>query len=547
MSLLMDALKQAEENKNKEASRPGLPAHEPRAGGAPDSQDTLEFTQDDLFPPSRVEESMSIAEEPLMADEAPDAPIPLLAAPREAQADEVPLAEELDFSEIEAAIATEADTGDSAPAVAPLEPPSEPPAPVSPLPADEPAMEAAAPAVTQASTDSARDNPQDKFQDNPGGDLPEEGVGVSGNGEGGLSLEPSPPASTADDAARLLAAGSRRQSRSRRRLFILSGVLLLVVLALVGAYYYWSRQLLVQPLATPASLPPSTPVETASEQPEEGPAAPVTEHVSPETAPAPLSPAESGKPSPRAHATATPAPGSTPAQARPAPPPRQAPPPPPREKQAPPAKQAAQPVIERHAGQPNTYQMLVSAYQAYQENRIQDARRLYEQVLDRQPRNRDALLGLASVAARQGREDEARALYRRQLVADPKDGVAQTGLLSLLSTGDPVANESLIKEMMREHGETHYLRFALGNVYAAQSRWEEAQQSYFRAYSAAPHNPNYLFNLAVSLDHLHQDRLALQYYRWALSQAKGQAVKFDVEGARQRVRTLTAAVSGETP
>ncbi len=212
-----------------------------------------------------------------------------------------------------------------------------------------------------------------------------------------------------------------------------------------------------------------------------------------------------------------------------------------------PVKKPESPSPQRRTDSPSIYQLLSTAYQAYQGNRILDARHYYQQVLTRQPRNRDALLGLAAVAVRQGYNDEAQSLYRRQLELDPKDGTAQTGLLNLLSTGDSGANESLIKQMLRKHGETAYLRFALGNAYAAQLRWEEAQRSYFRAYSAAPQNANYLFNLAVSLDHLHQDRMALQYYQWAIDMAAGQVAKFDIEAARQRIRILSASVSAGQP
>ncbi|HFD92670.1 MAG TPA: tetratricopeptide repeat protein [Gammaproteobacteria bacterium] len=529
MSLLMDALKQAEQNKHKGETASSTAPEVPVAGSSdsagqdqpvPMPGDPLFREEDRAVSPPGEEAGSTVMSLPPPADETG------------ADDDEVPLADELDFSEIEAAIAAEERAANP-------DPPR--PGTTSPgmhLETEEAVEEAPAPTIdtTPVMADTA-----------PGTDDGVQGgrsFGSSDQGSGQGSETPPEPAQslkTADDAARLIAAGSRRRSRARKRQFMLMGVLFAVVLAMTGAYYYWSYQLHVQPVTLPAPLVPAPVADMdiparQAENPE-----PVTQPVivmprremasSPEAVPTPRETASSSSP---------------PARTQVVTPPREKPPARKTVKKPTVADKPAAVVIERHAGQPSTYQMLTMAYQAYREDRIQDARRLYEKVLDRQPRNRDALLGLASVAVRQGRNDEARALYRRQLEADPKDGIAQTGLLSLLSTGDPVANESLIKQMLREHGETPYLRFALGNVYAAQSRWEEAQQSYFRAYSAAPQNANYLFNLAVSLDHLHQDRMALQYYRWAVSQAGGQAVKFDVEGARQRIRALTAAISGGT-
>ena len=73
---------------------------------------------------------------------------------------------------------------------------------------------------------------------------------------------------------------------------------------------------------------------------------------------------------------------------------------------------------------------------------------------------------------------------------------------------------------------------------ASQARWREAQQAYFRAYTAEPDNPDYQFNLAVALDQLRQPRLALQYYQSALAAAAARPAAFDQAQATARVREL---------
>jgi tetratricopeptide (TPR) repeat protein len=57
-----------------------------------------------------------------------------------------------------------------------------------------------------------------------------------------------------------------------------------------------------------------------------------------------------------------------------------------------------------------------------------EARKVYEQILERDPASRPALLGLARVARSQNRLDEARALYERLLAANPKDPEALNGM-----------------------------------------------------------------------------------------------------------------------
>ena len=74
---------------------------------------------------------------------------------------------------------------------------------------------------------------------------------------------------------------------------------------------------------------------------------------------------------------------------------------------------------------------LEAAYRAWNANRLDEARRLYEQVLRNDSRNVDALLGLAAIAARQGQSDRAQQFYLRVLEADPGDVTAQAALINL--------------------------------------------------------------------------------------------------------------------
>ncbi|MEF8711632.1 MAG: hypothetical protein V5B38_23520 [Candidatus Accumulibacter propinquus] len=65
-----------------------------------------------------------------------------------------------------------------------------------------------------------------------------------------------------------------------------------------------------------------------------------------------------------------------------------------------------------------------------------------------------------------------------------------------------------------------------------------AQQAYFQAYALEPDNADHLFNLAVSLDHLRQHKLAVQYYRMALSAAETRRGAFDRNAAGKRILEL---------
>ncbi len=208
---------------------------------------------------------------------------------------------------------------------------------------------------------------------------------------------------------------------------------------------------------------------------------------------------------------------------------------------APPA-QPQEPAIRiaHRAPVDRTYPRLQRAYSEFQAGRHEAARRIYQAVLANEPRNRDALLGLAAVAVSSGAMDQAYSYYDRVLSLNPKDPVALAALTSIQTSGDPLQSESRLKLLLEQDPGAPYLYFGLGNLYVAQSRWAEAQQAYFNAYRADSRNAGYALNLAVSLDHLAQSKAAAQYYRRALDLAQGRPV-FDLEAVRLRLAALEGA------
>lgn len=177
-------------------------------------------------------------------------------------------------------------------------------------------------------------------------------------------------------------------------------------------------------------------------------------------------------------------------------------------------------------------------YEAFRTGNLAAARIAYERSLRSDPRNVDAMLGLATVALREDRVEDAEAGYLRILEIDPRNAEAHAALVGLRQAGDPVMAESRIKSLLAQQPNMPVLHFALGNLYARQLRWSEAQQAYFKALTADGDNPDYLFNMAVSLDQLHQPRLAGDYYSRALKAAEGRHAAFDRSVAARRLGEL---------
>jgi Flp pilus assembly protein TadD len=182
--------------------------------------------------------------------------------------------------------------------------------------------------------------------------------------------------------------------------------------------------------------------------------------------------------------------------------------------------------------------VLENAYAAFQSGDFDKARSEYEQVLGREATNRDALLGLAAIDVRTRDYETAEMRYLKLIELDPRDTLAQAALIALQGNVDPVQLESRIKNLIAAQPDATHLYFALGNQYSAQSRWGEAQDAYFRAFSADPENADFAFNLAVSLDHLRQRRVAADYYRKAVALAGTRPVGFDRRQAETRAQEL---------
>lgn len=177
-------------------------------------------------------------------------------------------------------------------------------------------------------------------------------------------------------------------------------------------------------------------------------------------------------------------------------------------------------------------------YDAIASGDLAAARVEYERALRADPLNRDALLGLAALDSRVGDYNRAAASYARLLELDPRDPVAAAGLIGLRGAVDPVQAESQLQNLLAAQPDSAVLHFALGNIFAVQSRWADAQQSYFRAVAAEPENPDYEFNLAVSLDNLHKETLALEHYQRALALAASRTAGFNKPQAEARIRDL---------
>ncbi len=210
---------------------------------------------------------------------------------------------------------------------------------------------------------------------------------------------------------------------------------------------------------------------------------------------------------------------------------------------------ALAPALEEHltsrpagAGLTSLSPGIAEAYQALQAGKLDQAESRYRAVLQADAQNVDALLGLATIAARRGNAQQAIGFYEQALQVEPRNAVAQAGMIDIIGQADPQMSETHLKQLIAREPSA-FLFFSLGNLYARQAVWPAAQSAYFQAYNLQPDNPDYAYNLAIGLEHLEQPKLALTYYRKALelSFQKGHA-NFDQNRVIERIGQLAARV-----
>jgi tetratricopeptide (TPR) repeat protein len=145
------------------------------------------------------------------------------------------------------------------------------------------------------------------------------------------------------------------------------------------------------------------------------------------------------------------------------------------------------------------------------ENDLQEARRI-------DPGNINIVIQYASLLWRMKRGGEARALYADALKQDPKNRYALESLGYLArEQGDNVTAEDFFKQLEAAYPNEYVAYVALGDLYTAERKFDQAQLNYERGYEFAPNNALIVAGGANAAIEAHQIPLA---GKW-LERAKG--------------------------
>ena len=142
---------------------------------------------------------------------------------------------------------------------------------------------------------------------------------------------------------------------------------------------------------------------------------------------------------------------------------------------------------------------LQRGWMAYQKQDYESSKHEYKKVLNDEPNNHDALLGVAAVSLQQGDVETAKDIYLKLLERDPRDPHAHAGLANIAQNSGADLSETRLKQLIE-----------------------------FRP-------DDYAYNLAVSLDQLGKHKEARAYYENSLKLATGKNISFSQDAVKSRL------------
>lgn len=154
---------------------------------------------------------------------------------------------------------------------------------------------------------------------------------------------------------------------------------------------------------------------------------------------------------------------------------------------------------------------------ALQKQDYQSAAVWFSEALQYDPYSRAANIGVASVALVQGNKALAVDRYRHLLSLDPDDVEVFESMLELSLAGNMIETE-LLNHLSQSARQPAVLHSIMGLYYAESGRWARSNEQFHAAIAAtpAPVPPDYLFNLAISFEHLGYRAAAREHYLQAL-------------------------------
>jgi tetratricopeptide (TPR) repeat protein len=182
---------------------------------------------------------------------------------------------------------------------------------------------------------------------------------------------------------------------------------------------------------------------------------------------------------------------------------------------------------------------LGQAYEALMGGDTVVAAAIYQRILDVQPRNVDALFGLATTYHRVGALEKAKPLYATLLAVAPDHRDGLNNFLMLLGEENPAEALARLKSLEAANRSYAPIPAQIAMIYERMGDMASAVDAMTRAVSRAPENVQYRYNLAVLLDKAGNWNDAASIYQDVLAAVdRGERVPSSRDDIQSRLRYL---------
>lgn len=192
----------------------------------------------------------------------------------------------------------------------------------------------------------------------------------------------------------------------------------------------------------------------------------------------------------------------------------------------------------------DTNHELNNAYTALMGGDTQRAIEIYKNIVASDPRNEDALFGLAATYHRIGQVEQAQPFYGMLLKQNPNHREGLNNFLVLVSDESPQDALPELERLEQRNPDFAPIPAQIAIVLDKLGYPDQAEERMLRAIDIAPDNSTYKYNLAVMLDRhgKYADASAL-YGMLIESSLRGDTVPASVESMQRRLNYLTTAMS----
>ena len=187
---------------------------------------------------------------------------------------------------------------------------------------------------------------------------------------------------------------------------------------------------------------------------------------------------------------------------------------------------------------------LTRAYEALMAGDSELAVEIYQTILATEPRNQDALFGLAATYQRAGESDKARLLYVELLKINPQHREGLNNFLLIVSQENPQEALYEMQKLAERNPDFSPLIAQIALLYEKIGEHALARKEMLRAIQLSPENLVYKYNLAVMFDRQNQSADAVALYQLLIDAAlRGEAIPVPIAQIQERMNYLHTASS----